>query len=78
MYELYSTDGCHLCDMAYEQVAQLNRVGEVNVVDIVEKDALVVDYGIRIPVIKHMASSDELGWPFSVDELAAFFARHAA
>ena len=76
MFELYSTDGCHLCEMAYEQVAQLRRVTDVRVVDIVEKDALVVDYGIRIPVIKHVASKDELGWPFSVDELAAFFASH--
>ena len=76
MFELYSTDGCHLCDMAYELVSELKRSDDVKVVDIVEKDALVVDYGIRIPVIKHMASGDELGWPFAVDELAAFFDGH--
>ena len=76
MFELYSTEGCHLCDMAYELVSDLERTGDVKVVDIVEKDALVVDYGIRIPVIKHMATGNELGWPFTVDELAAFFDRH--
>jgi thiol-disulfide isomerase/thioredoxin len=76
MFELYSTDGCHLCDMAFEQVQQLAATEQVNVVDIVDNDVLVVDYGIRIPVIKHMSSGDELGWPFDVQQLASFMSRH--
>jgi len=76
MFELYSTDGCHLCDMAYEQVSQLEHTDKVSVVDIVNNDALVVDYGIRIPVIKHVSSGEELGWPFDVTQLAEFISQH--
>lgn len=74
-YQLYSTDGCHLCDMAYEMVMILGRTDDVSVVDIVEDDALVESYGMTIPVIRHMNSGQEIGWPFEVEQLSEFFAK---
>lgn len=73
-FQLYSTDGCHLCEMAYALVVELGNTELVETVDIVDSDGLTEAYGIRIPVIKHMQSGQELGWPFDIEQLAAFFA----
>ncbi len=72
-FVLYSTEGCHLCEMAYELVVALGRTADVQVIDIVDDDALVERYGTTIPVIAHLTSGVELGWPFDEDRLQAFF-----
>ena len=73
-YHLYSTDGCHLCELAYELVAELAKTDQVEVVDIIDDEDLVAQYRITIPVIKHLNSGVELGWPFDAEQLSAFFA----
>ncbi len=76
-YFLYSTLGCHLCDEAKALLSALEadaaKVWEE--VDIASDPVLVETYGIRIPVLRHSASGDELCWPFSADDLRAFLGR---
>lgn len=69
---LYSTLGCHLCDLAIEVLARCRQVNQKNVcsIDIADDDELVRRYGVRIPVIAY--AGKELGWPFTVDDLSAF------
>ncbi len=71
-FELFSTDGCHLCEQAISMLAALGLEQRVDVVDIVDSPALVEEYGIRIPVIKNVSSAEELSWPFSNEQLYSF------
>lgn len=73
---LYSTDGCHLCELAQQvilDVAQHIEI-EVYVEDIAESEQLVGQYGTRIPVIKDEQNGRELNWPFNQQELVAWLA----
>jgi hypothetical protein len=74
---LYSTPGCHLCEMAREIVSPLlnNYSLYLEEIDIAESDELIERYGIRIPVLKSPHYIDELGWPFDSQQAANFFAR---
>ena len=70
---LYTTPGCHLCEEAHRLLLDLQGEGmkiRIETVDIAGADALMQDYGLRIPVIA--AGQDEIGWPFSLDDLRAF------
>ena len=67
---LYSTEGCHLCEIAerlLRSMPELRRT-TVDVVDIVDDDALVSRYGTTIPVLATEAGA-ELAWPFNVDDV---------
>ena len=77
-YNLYTTDGCHLCEQAiglfyYAKQQQLiaNDVA-LKMIDIVEDDKLVERYGVSIPVLQHPISKQELNWPFDLDGLVGF------
>jgi hypothetical protein len=74
---LYSTPGCHLCEMAREIVSPLlnNYSLRLEEVDIAESDELIERYGVRIPVLKSPQHIDELGWPFDSMQVDNFFAR---
>ena len=73
MLTLYSTEGCHLCEMAFKLTEQLNISHKVNVVDIALDDELFSRYGVTIPVLKFESSDlskhSELNWPFGLLEL---------
>ena len=71
---LYSTLGCHLCDLALDVIKNCPAATEMNlvIVDIADDDVLVSQYGVRIPVVAGMQGKRELGWPFDVDELTYF------
>ncbi|MEZ9549184.1 MULTISPECIES: glutaredoxin family protein [Vibrio] len=73
MLTLYSTEGCHLCEMAFQLTEQLNISHHVNVVDIAFDDELFSRYGVTIPVLKlessDLSQSSELNWPFGLLEL---------
>lgn len=51
---LYARVGCHLCDEARVVIEQLRTSVEFSFeeVDIERDDALVRDYGVRIPVVE--------------------------
>jgi len=67
MLILYGTLGCHLCEQAQALIGTSQRdVGELRYVDIASDDQLVESYGVRIPVVKHSVTGEELGWPFDL------------
>ena len=61
MLTLYSTEGCHLCEMAFKLTEQLNISHQINVVDIALDDELFSRYGVTIPVLK-FESSDSVSY----------------
>lgn len=68
--QLFSTVGCHLCDMAIEQIKTLSIADHVDlhIVEIGDDDVLVEQYGVRIPVVKFPDNS-ELNWPFNQNDI---------
>jgi len=70
----YGSEGCHLCDQAYELLmpAMAQKRIMVTYRDILEDSSLEERYSLRIPVIQDAASEQELDWPFDTDELDAF------
>ncbi|SDS72086.1 glutaredoxin family protein [Pseudomonas oryzae] len=71
--QLFGTLGCHLCEVAEEQLMPFVGLGlQVEVVDIVEREEWVTAYGLRIPVLRRLDSGAELGWPFDQAQVAAF------
>ena len=71
-FELYSTDGCHLCEIAVQLVAQLNKMDQVQVIDIVDDEQLVAKYGTIIPVLRCQSTAKEINWPFDLEQLSEF------
>lgn len=72
----YTTDGCHLCEEAevllQHLLAQYPDLFQIELIDIVESEELIQQYGIRIPVLSQMGEKKELGWPFDYAQLLAF------
>jgi len=64
---LYSTEGCHLCEMALTLLQQAQLEHKVEIVDIAFDDDLFSRYGVTIPVVSYQGS--ELNWPFDFEEL---------
>lgn len=64
---LYSTEGCHLCEMAFDLVGQIGLAEQTHIVDIAFDDILFSRYGVTIPVLKYQDS--ELNWPFDLEQL---------
>lgn len=71
---LYHTDGCHLCELAANVLCEANARFVYQ--DICETDndsqELVVLYGERIPVVKAIKTSNEIGWPFTLHNFIDF------
>lgn len=70
-YYLYSTLGCHLCENAKTMLFAVEADRKViwEEIDIAMDPLLVDEYGIRIPVLRHLSSGGELCWPFTLDDL---------
>ncbi len=66
---LYARDGCHLCEEARRVIEEVRRTATFTFteVDIETDDALIREYGIRIPVVA--VGGDEL-FEISVDPAA--------
>ena len=65
---LYSTLGCHLCEVAADLISQTTNL-DFDVIDIADNDELMARYGVRIPVLAYQGGSEELGWPFDAEQL---------
>lgn len=65
--ELLTTSHCHLCEQAEALIAQALPMMSVEKVDIAEDDALIEQYGERIPVVRYQGR--ELTWPFGLLDL---------
>ena len=71
----YTTVGCHLCDEALvllQALQEQDRPLQISEVDIADSEALMAEYGVRIPVITSDSSTGEIGWPFSLEDLKQF------
>ena len=67
-FNLYSSEGCHLCEQALEICLSIVDARTINIIDIVEDSALVEEYGVHIPVIERLNDNKKLFWPFSAQE----------
>jgi len=67
---LFTTAGCHLCDVAEELLKQLSQRHNIkmNKTEIGDNDQLVNRYGTVIPVLK-FADNSELNWPFELSDI---------
>ncbi|MBT3428496.1 MAG: glutaredoxin family protein [Gammaproteobacteria bacterium] len=74
---LYTTSGCHLCELALAQIQTLQLHFQISLteVEIANSDDLIERYGVRIPVISTDQSTTELAWPFTLDQLRSFLLR---
>jgi len=71
---LFTTAACHLCEHALALVEQAGQgqAIDLELVDIVDDEQLLAQYGIRIPVLRRADDGAELGWPFDVVQLQRF------
>lgn len=62
---LYTTAGCHLCNLANELLLAIPPHYKLQIIatEIGDDDDLVDRYGIRIPVVQFTDGS-EIAWPF--------------
>lgn len=70
---LYGTSACHLCELAEAVLANLLASyphWQIELVDIADSDALIAEYGQRIPVLS--GGGRELNWPFDEASVEAF------
>ena len=72
-FNLYSSEGCHLCEQALLLCEGIINKESINVIDIVEDDKLVELYGISIPVLERIDKIHESGtklfWPFTQQQI---------
>ena len=69
-FNLYSSEGCHLCEQALALITPLISDEQLMVVDIVEDEQLVALYGVHIPVLERLTDNEKLFWPFSANQVA--------
>jgi len=67
-FNLYSSEGCHLCEQALEICLSITDASNIKVIDIVEDDKLVELYGVHIPVVERLNDNAKLFWPFSAQD----------
>jgi len=68
---LLGTSGCHLCEEA-ELIMSACKNVEIELIDIAEQEQWQEKYAIRIPVLYHVDSKSELGWPFELQQVQQF------
>lgn len=68
---LFQRDHCHLCELAWEVLAQA-QVPDFESIWIDGDKELEEKYGLRVPVLKHTRNSMELDWPFTTEQVRLF------
>lgn len=63
---LIQKDNCHLCDLAWEQLAEAG-VADFESLWIDDNADLMARYGGRVPVLRREPDGLELDWPFTAD-----------
>lgn len=72
-FVLFGTEGCHLCEDAEHLLLQAGLDFEKQ--DLINNDAAMQRYAIRIPVLLHTPSGLELSWPFNAPQLQDFISQ---
>lgn len=71
--QLFGTLGCHLCEVAEAELLPFVEHGLlVELLDIVENEAWLTRYALRIPVLRRSDTGAELDWPFEAEQVASF------
>jgi len=67
---LYTTAGCHLCELAEAILQTIDKQYNTTIIhtEIGDDDNLVKRYGLRIPVVK-LPDDTEIGWPFELEDI---------
>lgn len=75
---LLGTQACHLCEQAQALLMPFQSLLKVDLFleDIAGSEAQVERYGLRIPVLLHEETGDELSWPFSFEQLQQWLLEH--
>ena len=68
-YQLFSSEGCHLCEEALSLIIQVLKAEQFNIIDIVEHEEYVELYGVHIPVFERLDNGKKLFWPFSLADV---------
>lgn len=68
-FNLYGTDGCHLCEDALALCVQVMPEANISVVDIIDDEKLVELYRISIPVLERLEDQKKLFWPFEQKQI---------
>ena len=65
-FNLYSTEGCHLCEQAKAMALPLLQKYRCSLteIEISDSDALMARFGVIIPVLECVESQQQLCWPF--------------
>lgn len=75
-FNLYSSEGCHLCVQAFNLITQIINKEEVAVIDIIDDNTgdqnLVELYGVHIPVLERLEDNAKLFWPFDIAKFLEF------
>ncbi len=66
---LYSSEGCHLCEQALVLCDSRIKRLDLHIVDIVDDELLVEQYGMHIPVLKRCIDDKALYWPFDITQI---------
>ena len=72
---LFGTSGCHLCEQAELIVINClsnNKELTIETIDIAENEQWQEQYAIRIPVLYHLETKKDLGWPFNQAQVKEF------
>jgi hypothetical protein len=72
---LFGTSACHLCEQAetlLQQIVTHYPQVDLEQIDIAEQPQWQEHYAIRIPVLLHPASLQELGWFFNQTDIINF------
>jgi glutaredoxin len=74
---LYTTAGCHLCELADAILQTLASQYQLTIIptEIGDDDQLVERYGIRIPVVQFPDNTD-IGWPFDQHDIERKLTQH--
>ncbi|WP_440877257.1 glutaredoxin family protein [Thalassotalea sp. PLHSN55] len=82
-FNLYGSEGCHLCEQALEICLSVLPAAQLTQIDIVEQETvshetqtLVQLYGVHIPVLEKLeqdsSQNSKLFWPFNQSQLEQF------
>ncbi len=65
--KLYGTLGCHLCDIAKQEIVNSHNNPKIEYIDVAENNDLFEQFGEKIPVLE--VSERFLYWPFSANQI---------
>jgi len=75
-YNLYGSEGCHLCEQALALCLLVLTPEQFEQIDIVDQECvshesqtLVELYGVHIPVLERLSDNSKLFWPFTLEQL---------